>query len=94
MTYKSIVNGRRRTKTNHKSSPCHFLSRNKPHHLVTMFLTNQIGLRYFVEGHLVTISGKLFLILTIGFKEEEGKLTTLFGSHGFRRIQIILPILI
>ena len=37
------------------------------------FLTDQIHfqIRFFVEGHLVTVSTKLFSILSIGFRGED-----------------------
>ena len=41
--------------------------------LAAMILTDQICLAIFVEGPLVTISAKLFSILTIGFKGEDLK---------------------
>ena len=36
--------------------------------LAAIFSTDQYILAYFVQGHLVTISAKLFPILTIGYR--------------------------
>ena len=46
-----------------------FLTHDKPPPLLTML--DHTSLAIFVEGHLVTISVKLFSILTTGFKGKD-----------------------
>ena len=38
LSFKSIVNGRQRTKTDHKSSPCHYVTGELSHKLILEFV--------------------------------------------------------